>query len=36
MADEPFCRAKVMRFARITEFEPVQHQPELKDWFGKA
>ena len=36
LADEPFCKAKVMRFARITEFDPVQHQPALKDWFGKA
>jgi uncharacterized protein YciI len=36
LADEPFCRAKVMRFARITEFDPVQHQPVLKDWFGKT
>jgi uncharacterized protein YciI len=35
LADEPFCKAKVMRFSRITEFEPVQHQPILKDWFGK-
>ncbi|HLH87942.1 MAG TPA: YciI family protein [Xanthobacteraceae bacterium] len=36
LADEPFCKAKVMRFARITEFDPVQHQAVLKDWFGKA
>ena len=36
LADEPFCKAKVMRFARITEFDPVQHRPELKEWFGKA
>jgi uncharacterized protein YciI len=35
LADEPFCKAKVMRFSRITEFEPVQHQPVLNDWFGK-
>ena len=35
LADEPFCKAKVMRFSRITEFEPVQHQPILNDWFGK-
>jgi uncharacterized protein YciI len=34
LADEPFCRAQVMRFARITEFDPVQHQPILQDWFG--
>jgi uncharacterized protein YciI len=35
LADEPYCKAKVMRFARVTEFDPVQHQPILKDWFGK-
>ena len=35
LADEPYCRAKVMRFSRITEFGPVQHQPILNDWFGK-
>ena len=35
LADEPYCRAKVMRFSRITEFDPVQHQPILNDWFGK-
>jgi uncharacterized protein YciI len=35
LADEPFCKAKVMRFSRITEFEPVQHQPILNDWFGR-
>jgi hypothetical protein len=22
-----------MRFARIIEFDPVQHQPVLRDWF---
>jgi uncharacterized protein YciI len=36
LADEPFTKAKKMRFSRITEFNPVQHQPVLKDWFGKA
>ena len=35
LAGEPYCKAKVMRFARITEFDPVQHQPILKDWFAK-
>jgi uncharacterized protein YciI len=34
LADEPYCKAKVMRFSKITEFNPVQHQPILKDWFG--
>jgi uncharacterized protein YciI len=36
LADEPFCKAKVMRFSKITEFDPVQHQPILKEWFGRA
>ena len=35
LADEPFCKAKVMRFAKVTEFDPVQHQPILSEWFGK-
>ena len=35
LADEPFCKAKVMRFSRIVEFDPVQHQPVLRDWFAK-
>lgn len=34
LAEEPFVRAGKMRFSRITEFDPVQHQPVLKDWFG--
>jgi hypothetical protein len=25
----------VKRFSRITEFDPVQHQPILRDCFGK-
>jgi len=25
-----------MRFSRITEFNPVQHQPMLKEWFTQA
>ncbi len=33
LAEEPFTKAKKMRFSRITEFNPVQHQPMLKDWF---
>jgi uncharacterized protein YciI len=36
LADEPFCKAKVMRFSRITEFDPVQHQPVLREWFSKT
>ena len=35
LAEEPFVRAKLMRFARVTEFDPVQHQPFLREWFGK-
>jgi uncharacterized protein YciI len=35
LADEPYCRAKVMRFSKVTEFEPVQYHPVLKDWIGK-
>jgi uncharacterized protein YciI len=36
LADEPFCKAKVMRFSKITEFDAVQHQAVLKEWFGKT
>ena len=35
LANEPYCKAKVMRFSKITEFNPVQHQPILNEWFGK-
>lgn len=35
LAAEPFTRANKMRFSRITEFNPVQHQPMLKEWFAK-
>lgn len=30
---EPFVKANVMRFSRVTEFEPAQYQPFLKEWF---
>jgi uncharacterized protein YciI len=36
LADEPFRKAKVMRFSKIIEFDPVQHQPILSDWFARA
>jgi len=36
LAEEPFTRAGKMRFSRITEFNPVQHQPVLKNWFSKS
>jgi len=35
LADEPFTKAKKMRFSRITQFDPVLHQPVLRDWFGQ-
>jgi uncharacterized protein YciI len=35
LADEPFTKAKKIRFSRVTEFNPAQHQPILKDWFAK-
>ena len=35
LAEEPFVKAKVMRFSRITEFDPVQHQPFLREWFRR-
>jgi uncharacterized protein YciI len=36
LADEPFCKANLMRFSKIVEFMPVQHQPFLKEWFGAS
>jgi uncharacterized protein YciI len=36
LAQEPFTKAKKMRFSRITQFNPVQHQPVLRDWFVKS
>jgi hypothetical protein len=36
LAEEPFTGAKKMRFSRITEFNPVQHQLALKDWFATS
>lgn len=33
LAGEPFVKAKVMRFSRVTEFDPVQHQNFLEGWF---
>jgi len=36
LAEEPFTSAKKMRFSRITEFNPVQHQTVLSDWFSKS
>jgi uncharacterized protein YciI len=36
LADEPFCKENLMRFSKIIEFNPVQHQPFLTEWFGAA
>jgi uncharacterized protein YciI len=36
LAEEPFVKAKKMRFSRITEFDAAQFQPVLKQWFGEA
>ena len=36
LANEPYCKAGVMRFSKITEFNPVQHHSVLNDWFGKS
>jgi len=36
LADEPFCKAKLMRFSRVIEFDPVQHQRVLAEWFGAS
>jgi uncharacterized protein YciI len=34
LAEEPYGKAGVMRFAAITAFHPVMHQPALRHWFG--
>lgn len=36
LADEPFVKAKVMRFSRIMEFNAAQYQNFLKRWFEGA
>jgi uncharacterized protein YciI len=36
LAQEPFTKAKKMHFSRITQFNPVQHQPVLRDWFASS
>ncbi len=35
LTNEPYCTANVMRFKAITQFDPLQHQFLLSDWFGK-
>lgn len=34
LAGEPFVKGGYMQFVSVTEFDPVQHQPVLKEWFG--
>ena len=34
LADEPFVKANVMRFSRVTQFDAAQYQGFLKDWFN--
>jgi uncharacterized protein YciI len=36
LAEEPFVKAGKMRFKRVVEFDPVQHQPLVKPWFAGA
>jgi uncharacterized protein YciI len=36
LADEPFCKARLMRFCKIIEFNPVQHQSVLAEWFAAS
>lgn len=36
LADEPFVKGGFMQFIRVTEFDPVQHQPFLREWFTGA
>jgi uncharacterized protein YciI len=33
LAEEPFVKAGKMRFRRVLQYDPVQHQPLLKPWF---
>lgn len=35
LADEPYTGAHVMRFKHVNQFDPVQCQPILADWFGR-
>ena len=32
-AEEPFVKGGFMQFDSVTQFEPAQHQPLLKEWF---
>ncbi len=35
LINEPYSKANVMRFKAIKQFDPLQHQFLLSDWFGK-
>jgi uncharacterized protein YciI len=32
LAEEPFVKGGFMEFSRVTQFDPVQHQPFLHEW----
>ena len=34
LAEEPYCKAGVMRFSAVTAFHPTIHQAALRHWFG--
>ncbi len=34
LAEEPYCKAGVMRFSAVTAFQPTMHQAALRPWFG--
>ena len=34
LAEEPYCKAGVMRFSAVTAFHPILHQDALRHWFG--
>jgi len=36
LAEEPFVKGGFMQFINVTEFDPVQHQPFLQEWFAGA
>jgi uncharacterized protein YciI len=34
LAEEPYCKAGVMRFVAVAAFHPIMHQAALRHWFG--
>src|SRR5205823_1808955 len=34
LSEEPFIKGGFMRFVSVIEFDPVQHQPFLEEWFA--